>query len=46
MYLVDLENSLSKKLGTKVQIKNKKLIINYSTIEDLNHLLEVLKLID
>ncbi|MGL5268869.1 MAG: ParB/RepB/Spo0J family partition protein, partial [Spiroplasma sp.] len=37
IYLVDLENSLSKKLGTKVQIKNKKLIINYSTIEDLNH---------
>lgn len=46
IYLVDLENNLSKKLGTKVQIKDKKLIIKYSTIKDLNRLLDILKLID
>lgn len=46
IYLLDLENNLSKKLGTKVQIKDKKLMINYSTNEDLNRLLDILKLID
>lgn len=46
IYLVDLENSLSKKLSTRVKIKNNKLMISYLNSKDLNRLLELLKLID
>lgn len=46
IYLLELENSLSKKLSTRVKIKNKKIMINYLNDKDLNRLLELLKLID
>lgn len=46
IYLADLESALSNKLGTKVKIKNKKLMISYLNNKDLNRLLELLKLID
>ncbi|MBE4704245.1 ParB/RepB/Spo0J family partition protein [Spiroplasma platyhelix] len=46
IYLIELENSLSKKLSAKVKIKNQKLIISYLNDKDLNRLLELLKLID
>lgn len=46
IYLNDLENALSRKLSTRVKIKNKKLIISYLNNKDLNRLLELLKLID
>lgn len=46
IYLTDLEHSLSRKLSTKVKIKDKKMIISYHNNQDLNRLLELLKLID
>lgn len=46
IYLLELENTLSKKLSAKVKIKNKKLMISYLNNKDLNRLLELLKLID
>ncbi|MCL8210130.1 ParB/RepB/Spo0J family partition protein [Spiroplasma attinicola] len=46
IYLNDLENNLSRKLSTKVKIKDKKMIISYHNNQDLNRLLELLKLID
>lgn len=46
IYLLELENTLSKKLSTKVKIKNKKLMISYLNNKDLNRLLELLELID
>lgn len=46
IYLLELENALSKKLSAKVKIKNKKLMISYLNDQDLNRLLELLKLID
>ena len=41
-----LEEYLSEKLGTKVKIKEKKLIINYTNDKDLNRILEIMKLND
>ena len=41
-----LEEDLSEKLGTKVKIKEKKLIINYTNDKDLNRILEIMKLND
>lgn len=46
IYLLELENNLSKKLSARVKIKNKKLMINYLNNKDLNRLLELLNLID
>lgn len=46
IYLTALENNLSKKFGTKVKIENKKIIISYTDNNDLNRLLDLLKLID
>ncbi len=40
----DFENQLSDKLGTKVKIKNNKLEISFVNKNDLNRLLEIMKL--
>lgn len=45
IHLLDLENNLTRTLNTHVKIKNNKLIITYLNINDLNRILEVLKLI-
>ena len=42
----DLEHQISVKLGTKVTIQNKKLIIRYTDTEDLNRILEILNCLD
>jgi len=39
-----VEEVLSEKLGTKVKIKNKKLVISFTNDNDLNRLLEIMKL--
>lgn len=39
-----IEEVLSEKLGTKVKIKNKRLVINFTNDNDLNRLLEIMKL--
>ena len=41
-----LEDILSEKLGTKVKIKDKKLLINYTNDKDLNRILEIMNLND
>lgn len=41
-----LEDSIQKKLGTRVSIEKKKLIINYSNNKDLNRILEILDLLE
>jgi len=39
-----LEEYMSEKLGTKVKLKNKKLLISFANDNDLNRLLEIMKL--
>lgn len=39
-----LENDLSDKLGTKVKISKNKMLINFSSIQDLNRILEIMNL--
>ncbi len=39
-----IEEVISEKLGTKVKIKNKKLVINFTNDNDLNRLLEIMNL--
>ncbi len=39
-----IEEVMSEKLGTKVKIKNKKLVINFTNDNDLNRLLEIMNL--
>ena len=41
-----LEDILSEKLGTKVKVKDKKLIISYTNDKDLNRILEIMNLND
>ncbi len=38
-----LENSLSEKLGTKVKINNKKIVINFTNDKDLDRIIEILQ---
>ncbi len=38
----DIESTLSEKLGTKVKIANKKIVINYENDQDLNRILEII----
>ena len=45
-HIRDLENRLSSKLGTQVEISTKAINIRYSGIDDLNRLLEELNLIE
>ena len=45
LHLIELENTLSKTLDTKVKINKKQLIINYHNHKELNRILEFLKLI-
>ena len=39
-----LENSLSEKLGTKVKINNKKIVINFTNDKDLDRIIEILQI--
>ena len=39
-----LENSLKEKLGTKVKINSNKMVISFSTVQDLNRILEIMNL--
>lgn len=39
-----LENSLKEKLGTKVKIGSNKMTISFSTVQDLNRILEIMNL--
>ncbi|WP_338983451.1 ParB/RepB/Spo0J family partition protein [Spiroplasma endosymbiont of Othius punctulatus] len=41
-----LEDSIQRKLGTRVMIEKKKMIINYSNNKDLNRILEILDLLE
>ncbi|QHX36220.1 chromosome partitioning protein ParB [Spiroplasma sp. TIUS-1] len=41
-----LEDVIQKKLGTRVSIEKKKLVINYSNNKDLNRILEILDLLE
>lgn len=45
IHLLALENSLSNNLSTRVKIKNNQLVINYNGYNDLNRILEILKMI-
>ena len=38
----DVEKMLKEKLGTKVKISNNKLTISFSTVQDLNRILEIM----
>ena len=40
----DLEKNLKEKLGTKVKISSNKLTIEFSTVQDLNRILEIMNL--
>ncbi|AGR41092.1 ParB/RepB/Spo0J family partition protein [Spiroplasma taiwanense] len=42
--IIQMQNHIQQKLGTKIEIKEKKLIMHYLGIEDLNKILEVLNL--
>ncbi|MDQ7982920.1 MAG: ParB/RepB/Spo0J family partition protein [Spiroplasma sp.] len=46
IYLTDLEHRLSRKLSTRVKVKDKKMIISYTNNQDLNRLLALLQLLD
>ena len=39
-----LENNLKEKLGTKVKISSNKMVISFSTVQDLNRILEIMNL--
>lgn len=45
IHLLDLENTLTRTLNTRVKIKNNQLVISYLNNNDLNRILEFLKLI-
>ena len=45
-YIEDIKNKMQKKLGTKVDITNKAIVINYSNTKDLNRILDELGIID
>ena len=38
----NVETMLKEKLGTKVKINNNKITINFSTVQDLNRILEIM----
>jgi hypothetical protein len=39
-----MQESLNEKLGTKVKVKNNKIEITFSNINDLNRILEIMNL--
>ena len=39
---VNVEKMLKEKLGTKVKINNNKITINFSNVQDLNRILEIM----
>ena len=39
-----IEEALEEKLGTKVKILNNKIQVNYSSVNDLNRILEILNI--
>lgn len=45
-YVADLQNEISNKLSTKVKITNNSINISFQSQDDLNRILEILKLID
>jgi len=45
-YLLDLKNRLQRIYSTKVEIKNKSIIIKYNNNEDLNRILDIMKAIE
>ena len=45
-YIEDVKNRMQKKLGTKVEISNKAIIIRYNNTKDLNRILDKLKMLD
>lgn len=44
--LLDVEKSIESKLQTKVTLSDKRLVINYSSVSDLNRILQILNLIE
>lgn len=46
MFVEDVENRLSRKYGTKVEIQNKSIVIKYNNTEDLNRILEIMNVIE
>ena len=46
MFVEDVEKTLAKKFGTKVEIQNKSIIIKYNNTEDLNRILEIMNVIE
>ena len=45
-YIEDVKNRMQKKLGTKVEISDKAIIIRYNNTKDLNRILDKLKMLD
>ena len=45
-FMEDVKNRLQRKYSTKVEIKNKSIIINYNDIKDLNRILEIMGVIE
>ena len=43
-HYVQLQESIGEKLGTKIRIKGRKLEISFANDNDLNRLLEIMKL--
>ena len=46
LFVEDVENRLSRKYGTKVEIQNKSIVIKYNNTEDLNRILEIMNVIE
>ena len=45
-YIEDVKDTLQEMYGTKVEIKNKKIIIHYTSTRDLNRILEIMDAIE
>jgi len=45
-YIEDVKDTLQSKYGTKVEIKDKKIIIHYNNTKDLNRILELMDAIE
>lgn len=45
-YIEDVKDTLQSKYGTKVEIRDKKIIIHYSSTDDLNRILEIMDAIE
>ncbi|MBQ6477888.1 MAG: ParB/RepB/Spo0J family partition protein [Erysipelotrichaceae bacterium] len=45
-FMEDVRNRLQRKYGTKVEIKNKCIMIRYNDVDDLNRILEIMNVIE